>query len=68
MKFEIENITGREPLADYPWKSEVDRLLNWLVNKDSHIQAFCFDLIMSAAYIDASSGIEKSIEQCNSIN
>ncbi|SDX54312.1 hypothetical protein SAMN05421644_10638 [Allochromatium warmingii] len=68
MKFEIENITGRKPLADYPWRSEVDRLLNWLVNKDSHIQAFCFDLIMSAAYIDASSGIEKSIEQCNSIN
>lgn len=68
MKFEIENITGREPLADYPWRSEVDRLLNWLIDKDSHIQAFCFDLIMSAAYIDASSGVEKSIEQCNGIN
>lgn len=68
MTFEIENITGREPLADYPWRSEVDRLLNWLIDKDSHIQAFCFDLIMSAAYIDASSGVEKSIEQCNGIN
>lgn len=68
MTFEIENITGREPLADYPWISEVDRLLNWLIDKDSHIQAFCFDLIMSAAYIDASSGVEKSIEQCNGIN
>lgn len=68
MTIEIENITGREPLADYPWRSEVDRLLNWLIDKDSHIQAFCFDLIMSAAYIDASSGVEKSIEQCNGIN
>ncbi len=68
MTIEIENITGREPLADYPWRTEVDRLLNWLIDKDSHIQAFCFDLIMSAAYIDASSGVEKSIEQCNGIN
>jgi hypothetical protein len=68
MTIEIENITGREPLADYPWRSEVDRLLDWLIDKDSHIQAFCFDLIMSAAYIDASSGVEKSIEQCNGVN
>lgn len=29
MTIEIENITGREPLADYPWRSEVDRLLDW---------------------------------------
>ena len=41
---------------------------HWLLDKDSHIQAFCFDLIMSSAYIDATSGIEKSIEQCNKIN
>ncbi|NCN66023.1 MAG: hypothetical protein COW76_01620 [Shewanella sp. CG18_big_fil_WC_8_21_14_2_50_42_11] len=68
MKFEIENIKGREPLADYPWRSEVDRLLNWLVDKTPHVHAFCFDLIMSTAYIDASSGVEKSIEQCNGIN
>lgn len=68
MSFDVANMTGREPLADYPWRSEVDRLLSWLLNKDSHVQAFCFDLIMSSAYIDATSGIEKSIEQCTSIN
>lgn len=68
MTFEVKSITGREPLADYPWRSEVDRLLNWLLGKDPHIQAFCFDLIMSSAYIDATAGIEKSIEQCDSID
>ncbi|WNC67526.1 hypothetical protein RI845_13490 [Thalassotalea nanhaiensis] len=67
MTFEINNIAGREPLVDYPWRTEVDRLLSWLVDKDSHIQAFCFDLVMSSAYIDATAGIEKSIEQCDNI-
>ncbi len=67
MVFEVNNLVGREPLVDYPWRSEVDRLLNWLVDKDSHVQAFCFDLIMSASYIDATSGIEKSIEQCDGL-
>lgn len=68
MTFNINDITGREPLADYPWRTEVDKLLDWLLDKDSHIQAFCFDLIMSSAYIEATSGIEKAIEQCSSIN
>lgn len=68
MTFNIENISGREPLIDYPWRSEVDILLNWLLRKDSHIQSFCFDLVMSASYIDAASGIEKSIERCNAIS
>lgn len=67
MDFDVSKITGREPLFDYPWRPEVDRLLNWLIDKDSHIQAFCFDLVMSASYIDATSGIEKSIEQCGGI-
>lgn len=67
MSFDIEKLEGREPLIDYPWRPEVDRLLLWLQNKDSHVKAFCFDLVMSAAYIDATSGIEKSIEQCDGI-
>lgn len=67
MTFQVDKITGREPLVDYPWRTEVDRLLKWLIDKDSHIQAFCFDLIMSSAYIDATAGIEKYIEQCNEL-
>ncbi len=67
MSFDIDKITGREPLKDYPWRSEVDRLLIWLLDKHPHMQAFCFDLIMSAAYIDATAGIEKSMERCESI-
>lgn len=68
MSFDVNKIKGRKPLLDYPWCSEVDRLLNWLLDKDSHVQAFCFDLVMSASYIDATSGIEKSIEQCDGID
>lgn len=67
MTLNIKEISGREPLLDYPWRPEVDRLLNWLKGKDSHVQSFCFDLMMSASYIDATAGIEKSIEQCNSL-
>ncbi len=65
MAFDLENINGREPLVDYPWRTEVDRLLEWLEKKDSHIQAFCFDLIMSCSYIEATSGLEKHIEECD---
>lgn len=68
MAFEISSITGREPLVDYPWRSEIDRLLDWLLDKEPHTKAFCFDLVMSASYIDATSGIEKSIEQCDGID
>lgn len=68
MSIDINLISGRGPLVDYNWRGEVDRLLQWLQGKDSHIQAFCFDLVMSAAYIDATSGIERSIERCDSIN
>ncbi|MFA5597644.1 MAG: hypothetical protein WDA26_08770 [Pusillimonas sp.] len=67
MSFDLKNIDGREPLLDYPWRPDLDKLLLWLRKKDSHIKAFCFDLIMSAAYIDATSGLEKSIEQCDGI-
>ncbi|MBV5308870.1 hypothetical protein [Chromatium okenii] len=67
MSFNLKQIEGHEPLVDYPWRLEIDRLLLWLQNKDSHVKAFCFDVVMSAAYIDATSGIEKSIEQCDAI-
>ena len=65
MAFDLDNINGHEPLIEYPWQSEVDRLLSWLIDRDSHTQAFCFDLVMSAAYIDATSGLERNIEACN---
>lgn len=67
MLFDINKIEGSEPLLDYPWRSEIDKLLEWLKNKDPYIKAFCFDVVMSAAYIDATSGIEKSIERCDGI-
>lgn len=65
MDFDINKLNGREPLEEYPWRSEIDRLLEWIAGKDSHLQAFCFDLIMSAAYIDATSGLERFIEACS---
>ncbi len=68
MSFVLENLQRRSPLADYPWQYEIDRLLHWLKNKDASCRAFCFDLVMSAAYMDAASGIEKFIEQCNNIS
>ena len=68
MSINLENIKGREPLIDFPWRSEVDRLLVWMRDQDSHIQAFCFDVMMSAAYIDATSGLERHLEFCENIS
>jgi hypothetical protein len=65
MVFDITKLKGREPLQEYPWRNELDRLFEWLSTQENHVTALCFDLIMSAAYIDASSGIEKNIEQCD---
>ncbi|MGB5685212.1 MAG: hypothetical protein WBM35_05340, partial [Candidatus Electrothrix sp.] len=64
MTFDINNFNGHEPLVEYPWRCEVDRLLTWAKGKGSIIQSFCFDMMMSAAYIDATSGLERSIESC----
>jgi hypothetical protein len=65
MTFDINSINGHEPLINYPWRTEVDILLSWLKDQDSSKKAFCFDLIMSATYIDATSGLEKNIEACS---
>lgn len=65
MGFDLKNINGREPLKDYPWRTEIDRLLAWLKHQKPHTQGFCFDVVMSMAYIDATSGLEKHIEGCN---
>lgn len=67
MAYNIEDIKGREPLEDYSWSAEVDRLLSWLQAKDPSTRAFCFDLVMSAAYLDATSGVEASLEQCENV-
>ncbi|ELV8692616.1 hypothetical protein QNF11_003694 [Vibrio vulnificus] len=67
MELDIANLTGRSPLVEYPWRSEVDRLLFWLQDKEPTTKAFCFDVVMSAAYIDATSGVERSIEECENI-
>lgn len=67
MGFDLNEIKGREPLVDYPWKDQVDRLLDWVKNKDPSFYAFCFDIIMSAAYIDAASGFERHIEHCHHV-
>ncbi|KMP10717.1 hypothetical protein UR09_05440 [Candidatus Nitromaritima sp. SCGC AAA799-A02] len=55
---------GKEPLIDYPWYGEVDRLADWLKGQDTDVKCFAFDLIMSLAYIDATSGLERYLEYC----
>jgi hypothetical protein len=65
MTFDINSINGHEPLINYPWRTEIDILLSWLKEQDSSRRGFCFDLIMSATYLDATSGLEKNIEACS---
>lgn len=68
MKFKVEDLQGHPPLSEYPWDADIDKLLFWLQDKDSVTRTFCFDIIMSCAYIDATIGIEKSLETCPNIN
>lgn len=65
MTLNIDRFKGHEPLINYPWCNDIERLLIWLSKQDSYTKAFCFDIMMSAAYLDATSGLEKNIEACN---
>jgi hypothetical protein len=56
---------GHLPLIEYPWASEIDRLLQAITINKPFFRAFLFDAVMSLAYIDAAAGLEKSIEYCD---
>ncbi len=56
----------KEPLVDYPWKAEAERIITWAKNKTNEYRTFAFDLCMSLAYIDSTSGLEKHMQTCPS--
>jgi hypothetical protein len=60
-------IIGHQPLVEYPWACEIDRLLTSLNKHEPSFRAFLFDVVMSMAYIDATAGLEKSIESCDNL-
>lgn len=62
----MEEYNLKEPLIDYPWKDEAIRIIQFSKDKSEDFRAFIFDLCMSLAYIDSTSGIEKYIEYCQS--
>jgi hypothetical protein len=64
MEAVLAGIKGKVPLSEYPWSGIVETLLEWTAQKDSHIRAFCFDVVMSLAYADSTSGLESYIETC----
>lgn len=67
MKSINQKAIGHLPLAEYPWAGEIDRLLQSLEEHDPSFRAFLFDAVMSMAYIDATAGLEKSIEYCDHV-
>ena len=56
----------KEPLVDYPWKMEAIRILKWLKEQPKEYRSFVFDLCMSLAYIDSTSGLERHLQSCPS--
>jgi hypothetical protein len=62
----MSNYNIKEPLVDYPWKNEAERIINWVKNKPSEYRAFIFDVCMSLSYIDSTSGLERHLEACPS--
>jgi hypothetical protein len=65
----VDNVKplGHSPLIEYPWGSEIDRLLASAIGSNSAYRAFLFDAVVSLAYIDATAGLEKSVERCDSV-
>lgn len=55
----------KEPLVDYPWSQEAIRLIHWCKKKPINYRAFIFDICMSLAYIDSTSGIERFVQNCS---
>lgn len=62
----MKEYNTKEPLIDYPWKQEAVRIIDWLKNQPSAYRPFIFDICMSLAYIDSTSGPEKHLETCPS--
>ena len=54
----------KEPLVDYPWNREAIKLIKWSKSKPIDYRAFVFDVCMSLAYIDSTSGVERFVEDC----
>lgn len=62
----MEGLNKKIPLLEYPWCNDAERIIRWVKNKSSEYRAFIFDICMSLAYIDSTSGIEKYVETCPS--
>ncbi|NER23520.1 MAG: hypothetical protein F6J96_23020 [Symploca sp. SIO1C2] len=61
----IQNYNGKIPLVEYPWHEHIDRLADWAVlHHSEYSRAFCYDLAMFLAFIDATSGLERYLEIC----
>jgi hypothetical protein len=63
----LDALETHEPLAEYSWVSDIDKIFKWLSDKSPEMNAFIFDVAMSLAYIDATSGLQKYLEFCPSI-
>lgn len=50
---------GTKPLIAYPWKTHADDLIRWAKGKGSAHRAFAFDFLMSLAYVDTVSNLQK---------
>ncbi len=62
----MEKLNKKIPLSEYPWKHEIEKIILWSKDKGEDYRLFAFDLCMSLAYIDATSGIESYFQYCPS--
>jgi hypothetical protein len=53
---------GSEPLMEYPWRAEAERLILWAADKSNAHRAFVFDVLMSLTYIDAIPNLQKHFQ------
>ena len=62
----MDGLNKKIPLNEYPWYEDAGRIIRWSKDKTPDYRAFIFDICMSLAFIDSTSGIEKYIEVCPS--
>lgn len=62
----MQELNRKLPLREYPWHDDVESIIKWVKDKPREYRAFIFDICMSLAFIDSTSGLEKHVETCPS--
>lgn len=59
--------SGHPPLEEYPWCTLADKLILWSKTQGDEHRAFAFDLLVSLAYIDSISHLQRHLSHVSNL-